>query len=77
MGYTVRSDRYRYTEWIKMNFHQGEREGTLVDVEFYDYGDDPMEKQNVVTQPDYKALVANHKSLLDGKRKLIAKVKLR
>ncbi len=50
MGYTMRTDRYRYTEWQT-------RDGQLVDAELYDHQADPDENANIVKQPENRALV--------------------
>ena len=50
MGYTMRTDRYRYTEWIK--------DGKLnVGTELYDYKADPQGNVNIASQPENKQLV--------------------
>lgn len=43
MGYSIRTERYRYTEW------DGEKEG----IELYDYQKDPAELKNVAKDPSY------------------------
>jgi arylsulfatase A-like enzyme len=46
MGYTMRTDRYRYTEWL-------EREtGETLAVELYDHGEDPLENVNLAAKPE-------------------------
>jgi uncharacterized sulfatase len=54
MGYSVRNERYRYTEW-----DEG-RKG----VELYDYNVDPNELKNFANDPKYAKLVAQMKQLL-------------
>ncbi len=54
VGRSVRTERYRYTEW------NGGRLGT----ELYDHEKDPGELTNVATQPAYAAAVAELKALL-------------
>jgi arylsulfatase A-like enzyme len=52
MGYTMRTDRYRFTAWLRDNDH------TKVDaVELYDHQSDPQENVNVANRPDNAALV--------------------
>lgn len=58
MGYSVRNERYRYTEW-----DQG-RKG----VELYDYDRDPNELHNVANDPKYAKIVAQMKQLLANGR---------
>ena len=50
MGYSMRTERYRYTEWI----NRGTR-----GVELYDYDVDPNETVNVADRRENAALVAN------------------
>lgn len=54
MGYSVRNERYRYTEW-----DEG-RKG----VELYDYDKDPNELRNLANDPSYAKIVAQMKTLL-------------
>ena len=46
MGYSIRNERYRYTEWA------GDRK------ELYDYESDPMEPKNLVNDPAHAKTVA-------------------
>ena len=55
MGYSVRNERYRYTEW-----DEG-RKG----VELYDYDRDPNELKNVANDPKYVKVVEQMKRLLN------------
>ena len=57
MGYSIRTDRYRYTEW------GGGEYGS----ELYDYHDDPTEFKNLADIPAYEDLVGKLKRLLDEK----------
>jgi arylsulfatase A-like enzyme len=50
MGRTMRTDRYRYTEWISP-------EGELVGKELYDHEKDPAENVNLAAHPDHQDLV--------------------
>ena len=50
MGYSMRTDRYRYTRWIER------RSGDIVGEELYDHQRDPGETINVFTTPSYGAL---------------------
>ena len=58
MGYTMRTDRYRYTEWIK---NGKENVGT----ELYDYKTDPEGNLNLADKPEYKQLKAKLAKMLD------------
>jgi iduronate 2-sulfatase len=53
MGYTIRTDRYRYTEWKRMY-----EPGTPVMAsELYDHEKDPGEDINIASAPESKSLV--------------------
>ncbi|MDA3798894.1 MAG: sulfatase [Kiritimatiellae bacterium] len=53
MGYTYRDNRYRYTAWIQKDFKNGEKNGPVVDEEFFDYKKDPLETKNFINDPVY------------------------
>ena len=60
MGYSMRTDRYRYTEWQK-------QDSDPVGIELYDYRTDPLGNVNVAALPENKELVAKlSKQLKDG-----------
>jgi iduronate 2-sulfatase len=63
MGYSLRSDRYRYTKWIQMDFVSGERTGPLIATEFYDYETDPMETVSLAGRAEVQELI----ELFEGK----------
>ena len=54
MGYSIRTDRYRYTVWLK-NFRSNQpfKDDLLVGSELYDYEKDPNETVNVVKEKSY------------------------
>jgi arylsulfatase A-like enzyme len=53
MGYTMRTDRYRFTRWVDRNDH------SKVDaVELYDQQTDPQENVNIANSPEHAELVA-------------------
>jgi uncharacterized sulfatase len=54
MGYSVRTERYRYTEW------DGGKKGT----QLYDYEKDPNEWRNLAAEPGYEKVVREMKALL-------------
>jgi arylsulfatase A-like enzyme len=60
MGYTLRTDRWRYTEW---RHRQG---GKVAARELYDHDEDAIETVNVVGRPEHKDTVARLAKLLDG-----------
>jgi arylsulfatase A-like enzyme len=49
MGYSMRTARYRYTEW--------QEDGKAVGRELYDYETDPNETASVADKPEHAALV--------------------
>jgi len=52
MGYTMRTDRYRFTSWVHRDDH------SKVDaVELYDHRNDPQENHNIANKPENAALV--------------------
>ena len=66
LGRTIRTERYRYTEWL------GGKHG----VELYDYQDDPMEFHNLAehtehqeTRKELAALLAKHQAKANSKKK--------
>jgi len=64
MGYTIRTPRYRYTEWIK-NFKTNQKydSSLVVAREMYDYDKDPKETVNVVDEPAYSAAAKEMKAM--------------
>lgn len=51
MGYTMKTARYRYTEWRREG-------GEVIAAELYDHRSDPQENVNVAGRPGHEALVA-------------------
>jgi arylsulfatase A-like enzyme len=52
MGYSMRTDRYRFTVWVKSADH------TKVDaIELYDHQADPQENTNIANRAEQAALV--------------------
>ncbi len=60
MGYSMRTDRYRYTEWVKRDT------GEVVATELYDYEKDPLGNVNIAGASENKALVAKLSKQLKG-----------
>ena len=58
MGYTMRTDRYRYTEWILF------RSGESLACELYDHQDDNAEIRNVADNPIYSHIRENLSDML-------------
>ncbi|MBT5168946.1 MAG: sulfatase [Opitutales bacterium] len=59
MGYSVRTDRFRYTEWRDFET------GSVLDKELYDHGSDPLETVNVVAGERYNAFLPELASQLE------------
>ena len=71
MGYTVQTDRYRYTEWIKL------RTGEILARDLFDHQTDPGENRSIANDPDNKELMQRLSSLLDkgkGWKAIAAKI---
>ncbi len=61
MGYTMRTDRYRFTAWLSRGDH------SKVDaVELYDHQADPQENVNIATRPENAALVKDLSAKLNA-----------
>lgn len=64
MGYSMRTDQYRYTEWIDQRTNQA------MERELYDLNNDPLCKESIVYRPEHQELVAKlHDQLQAGWRK--------
>ncbi|KAK2138995.1 hypothetical protein LSH36_2145g00020 [Paralvinella palmiformis] len=72
MGYTVRTDRYRYTETVMLR-HEKINNGLFqfhvkwdnpLGVELYDHLKDPQESENIVADPEYSQVVNNLRQAL-------------
>jgi len=57
MGYSVRTERYRYTEWRMDKASENA-------VELYDHASDPRETVNIAAQPESKAIVEQMRETL-------------
>ena len=59
-GESIRTDRYRYTEWT-------EDDGTFVNRMLYDHKVDPMENENISELPENQELIQQlSKMIKDG-----------
>ena len=56
MGYSMRTDRYRYAEWIK--------DGKAIEKELYDHQNDPQENRNVISEPENRRLIKKLSQML-------------
>jgi len=59
MGYTVRTEKYRYVEWMHV------KSGEIKARELYDRSKDPQENTNVIDNPAYKSIVVQMQKTLD------------
>ena len=78
MGYTMRTDRYRYTEWVRVTGRPYYRIkwDKKAGVELYDHQIDPEENVNVYREKAYEVTVKElSKQLHDGWRKAIPNTK--
>ena len=59
MGYTMRTDRYRYTEWVKFSGPPDYKPDWSKNfgTELYDHGTDPEENINIAVYPQHASLV--------------------
>jgi arylsulfatase A-like enzyme len=66
MGYSIRTEKYRYTIWLNNKFTSEEpfTEARVYAAEMYDYVKDPLEKVNVANEKNYAEIVANLKKQL-------------
>jgi len=60
MGYSMRTDRYRFTRWQKR------KGGEVVATELYDHQDDPQENVNLAVLAEHKDLLARLARQLDA-----------
>jgi arylsulfatase A-like enzyme len=58
MGYSIRTDRYRYTMWMKDSFRSDRpfNNDLVVAGELYDYEKDPNETVNVIDEKEYTSV---------------------
>jgi iduronate 2-sulfatase len=67
-GYSLRTDRYRYTEWHGNNYNSFKPydEKNIQGKELYDYVKDPLESKNLIGTAEYKKIEEELKSMLKG-----------
>lgn len=65
MGYSIRTDRFRYTEWRDW------KSGETVARELYDHQVDPDETRNVANHADQNPEVERHARLLQGMKPIV------
>ena len=73
MGYSMRTDRYRYTEWIEYeSWKRQGKGGNIIARELYDHANDPREMQNIAGNPEVADQVAKlHRQLQTGWREAL------
>jgi uncharacterized sulfatase len=59
MGYTIRTERYRYTEW----------DGGAKGVELYDHDTDSLEMHNLAKEPKQVEVIAKLKAMLPREKR--------
>lgn len=75
MGYSIRTERYRYTEWHGNNYNTEKPydDANLVGVELYDFISDPLETKNHAKEVSYESIVKELHSKLKEKLNYINK----
>ena len=65
-GYSIRTDRYRYTEWHdnKYRSYNPYDEKNIMATELYDYSTDPLESKNLIDDPTYSSIKQKMKAKL-------------
>lgn len=68
MGYSIRTENYRYTIWMKNKYRSTEafNRDLLIEQELYDYALDPNETNNVVNVKEYKSILDKMKGFMTG-----------
>ena len=72
MGYTLRSERFRYVKWLQLDYKQGARKGRMLATELYDYQADPNETINLSKDPQYTNLIKAFEA--EFKRRNVAQI---
>jgi hypothetical protein len=68
MGYSIRTEKYRYTIWLKDGYRSYKpfRKDLVVASELYDYGKDPNETVNVVGEREYASVAKEMNEKMEG-----------
>lgn len=70
MGYTMRTDKYRYVEWYDWN--KDNTRGELLSRQLFDHDSDPQENQDLANQAQYKKTIDKLAGMMaDGWKKAI------
>lgn len=78
MGYSIRTERYRLTEWYKNGYNTNKEYDAknLEFTEFYDYQADPLETKNLANDKKYEKNVKDlHQKLVQHLNKIHNKIK--
>ena len=67
MGWSIRTRRYRYTEWRSADFSTDTPAfgNHAQATELYDYETDPLERENLAAKVDHAAVLKEHQALFD------------
>jgi arylsulfatase A-like enzyme len=65
MGYSIRTKRYRYTQWMKKDKKAPPSEGSFISEDLFDYKNDPLEKKSYTKTSEYSAVMKHMKALFD------------
>jgi len=68
MGYSIRTDRFRYTEWMSGGFLTNQKYDSklVIATELYDYQTDMFETENLAENPNYQQDKLRMKNLFDN-----------
>ena len=66
MGYALRTERYRYVEWVDIDYRKLKpySESKIVAQELYDYQKDPLETESLVDKPEYETVMVELSQLM-------------
>lgn len=65
MGYSLRTKRYRYTQWMNWSKKSGILDKKPLAIELYDYKSDPLEKVNLANNPEYSDQVKRLSAMMN------------
>ncbi|MEW6997792.1 sulfatase [Colwelliaceae bacterium BS250] len=62
MAYSLRNERYRYTQWVN---HQNQK---VISEELYDHHHDPLEQNNIAAQANLESVMSEFRVLMQSNR---------
>jgi hypothetical protein len=67
MGWSLRTERYRYTEWrrTELNADKPRFTNQIASIELYDYQSDPLERENLASKTGCERLVEEQQDVFD------------